>query len=106
VSFVTFPPKLGPVHHYRVIVLRVLDLVLLDAVDWQILPQPVQRAAVYLAGVHGAFREPVLGAFQEGDSAVHWQEGFGVRRGGEDVLVLTLIDVSRYLLLSTPSILF
>lgn len=44
VSFVTFPLKLGPVHHYRVIVLRVLDLVLLDAVDWQVLPQSVQRA--------------------------------------------------------------
>jgi hypothetical protein len=100
VSFVTFPPKLGPVHHYRVIVLRVLDLVLLDAVDWLGQPQPVQRAAVSPEDYSGVHLVETLDALGEDDLEVHQEEGFAGQRGGEDVLVLTLINFSLYLLFS------
>jgi hypothetical protein len=100
VSFVTFPLKLEPVHHYRVIVLRVLDLVLLDAVDWPVLPQSVQRAAVSPEDCSGVHQVETLDALREEDFEAHQEEGFAGQRGGEDVLVLTLINFSLYLLFS------
>ena len=41
-----------------------------------------------------------LDALGEDDLEVHQEEGFAGQRGGEDVLVLTLINFSLYLLFS------
>ena len=52
------------------------------------------------SGVH---QVETLDALREEDFEAHQEEGFAGQRGGEDVLVITLIDFSRDLLFNVSS---
>ena len=58
-----------------------------------------------LGDCSGVHQVETLDAPGKDDLEVHQEEGFAGQRGGEDVLVITLIDFSRDLLFS-PFILF